>query len=136
MVKIKFIDLFAGMGGFRLGFENACADLGIETKCVFTSEIKPHAIDVYKSNFIDSEVHGDITQIKPSYIPAFDVLLAGFPCQAFSSAGKRNGFNDTRGTLFFEIEKILKAHKPKCFILENVEGLVSHDKQNKEDKTK
>ncbi len=133
-MKIKFIDLFAGMGGFRLGFENACKDLGIPTQCVFTSEIKQHAIDVYKSNFIDSEIHGDITQIKPSNIPAFDVLLAGFPCQAFSSAGKRDGFNDTRGTLFFEIEKILEVHKPKCFILENVEGLVSHDKKNKEDK--
>lgn len=132
--KIKFIDLFAGMGGFRLGFENSCKKLKLESECVFTSEIKKHALEVYTSNFENKNIYGDITQIDAKDIPKFDVLLAGFPCQAFSSAGKRDGFNDTRGTLFFEIERILEYHKPKCFILENVEGLVTHDKINNSDK--
>ena len=126
--NIKFIDLFAGMGGFRLGFETACLELGYETECVFTSEIKPHALENYLSNFPGSEIAGDITQVDAGEIPDFDVLLAGFPCQAFSSAGKREGFADTRGTLFFEIERILKEKRPKAFILENVEGLVTHDR--------
>jgi DNA (cytosine-5)-methyltransferase 1 len=121
------------MGGFRLGFENACAELGFETKCVFTSEIKPHALDNYLSNFPGSEITGDITKVDACEIPDFDVLLAGFPCQAFSAAGKREGFADTRGTLFFEIERILKEKKPKAFILENVEGLVTHDRARPKD---
>jgi DNA (cytosine-5)-methyltransferase 1 len=121
------------MGGFRLGFENACAELGFETKCVFTSEIKPHALDNYLSNFPGSEITGDITKVDACEIPDFDVLLAGFPCQAFSAAGKREGFADTRGTLFFEIERILKEKKPKAFILENVEGLVTHDRAQPKD---
>lgn len=127
---LKFIDLFAGMGGFRLGFETACSKLAITPRCVFSSEIKPHAIQVYQDNFQDSQLMGDITQVKVEAIPDFDVLLAGFPCQAFSYAGKRQGFLDTRGTLFFEIERILKAKLPPVFILENVEGLVSHDKKD------
>ena len=126
---LRFIDLFAGMGGFRLGFEQACVETGYRAQCVFTSEIKPHAITVYKDNFPSSDLHGDITQINAQAIPDFDVLLAGFPCQAFSCAGKRYGFADTRGTLFFEIERILQAKRPAAFILENVEGLVGHDKE-------
>ena len=126
---LRFIDLFAGMGGFRLGFEQACAKTGYTAQCVFTSEIKSHAITVYQDNFPNSELHGDITQIHAQDIPDFDVLLAGFPCQAFSCAGKRYGFADTRGTLFFEIERILQEKKPAAFILENVEGLVGHDKK-------
>ena len=117
------------MGGFRLGFEQACAKTGYTAQCVFTSEIKSHAITVYQDNFPNSELHGDITQINAQDIPDFDVLLAGFPCQAFSCAGKRYGFADTRGTLFFEIERILQEKKPAAFILENVEGLVGHDKE-------
>jgi len=128
---IKFIDLFAGMGGTRIGFEQACSEMNIDTKCVFTSEIKDYAIDLYKNNFNNEHVHGDITKIKSDEIPDFDFLLGGFPCQAFSTAGKQNGFNDTRGTLFFEVARILKDKKPKGFLLENVEGLVSHDKKNK-----
>lgn len=133
MNKIRFIDLFSGMGGFRLGFEHAAKDKGILTECVFSSEIKPYAIDVYKANFNNEHVSGDITKILSSEIPDFDILLAGFPCQAFSNAGKRQGFLDTRGTLFFEVERILRDKKPKGFILENVEGLVKHDLQNKDD---
>lgn len=128
--SIKFIDLFAGIGGIRKGFELACSELGIQTKCVLTSEIKPYAIDVLKQNHPEDIISGDITKIDTSSIEDFDFLLGGFPCQAFSVAGKRLGFEDTRGTLFFEVERILRDKKPKGFILENVEGLVNHDKQN------
>lgn len=130
---IRFIDLFAGIGGIRKGFEIACSRKGFISECVFVSEIKPHAIEVLKQNYPGEEIHGDITQVKSDDIPDFDFLLGGFPCQAFSSAGKRLGFADTRGTLFFEIERILKDKKPYGFILENVEGLVKHDKENAKD---
>lgn len=127
---VKFIDLFAGMGGIRCGLELAAKELGVETQCVFTSEIKPYAVKVLLQNHPNETIHGDITHIESNKIPDFDILLGGFPCQAFSYAGKRKGFADTRGTLFFEIERILKDKKPKGFILENVEGLESHDKGN------
>lgn len=132
-MKLKFIDLFAGIGGFRAGFEMACKKNGIQPYCVFTSEIKRSAIEVYQDNFPGEEISGDITKIDEKNIPEFDVLLAGFPCQAFSTAGVRRGFLDTRGTLFFDIERILQKHSPQAFILENVEGLVTHDLQNKND---
>ena len=132
-MQLSFIDLFSGIGGFRIGFEKACKKKNIKTTCVFSSEIKEAAKYVYKENF-KSNVSGDITKIKSGDIPNFDILLAGFPCQAFSSAGNRRGFMDTRGTLFFEIERIIKAKKPKGFILENVEGLVKHDLAKKNDK--
>lgn len=126
---LKFIDLFAGMGGIRLGLEQACKESGIESECVFTSEIKPSAIEVYKQNHPGDIIYGDITKAQRKDIPDFDILLAGFPCQAFSYAGNRAGFADaTRGTLFFDVLRILKEKKPLAFILENVEGLVSHDK--------
>lgn len=131
---VKFIDLFAGIGGIRKGFEIACAKKGLTTECVFTSEIKPHAIEVLKQNHPEEEIRGDITQIEATDIPDFDFLLGGFPCQAFSSAGKRLGFSDTRGTLFFDVERILKEKKPDGFVLENVEGLVNHDRENPKDK--
>jgi DNA (cytosine-5)-methyltransferase 1 len=131
--KLKFIDLFAGLGGIRLGFEQACQDRGIETECVLTSEIKPYAIQTLKHNHHHENFVGDIFQVKNEDIPSFDFLFGGFPCQPFSASGKRNGFADTRGTLFFEIERIIKHHQPKGFILENVEGLVKHDLQNKHD---
>ena len=126
--SIKFIDLFAGLGGMRIGLEQACKNLFIEAECVFTSEIKPTAIKTYQDNFQDYNIKGDISRIKSSEIPNFDILLAGFPCQPFSSAGTRQGFLDTRGTLFFEIERILQDKSPFGFLLENVEGLVSHNK--------
>ena len=133
MRKIRFIDLFAGIGGTRLGLEQCLKELDIECECVFTSEIKPHAIQVYKENFPNSTIYGDITKIKTQDIPDFDMLLAGFPCQPFSSAGKQLGFEDTRGTLFFDIARILKEKQPTYFLLENVENLVIHD-LSKEDK--
>lgn len=127
MRNLKFIDLFAGIGGIRKGFEIACAKKGISTQCVFTSEIKPYAVKVLQQNHPGERICGDITQVDEKDIPDFDVLLAGFPCQAFSMAGKRLGFQDTRGTLFFDVARILKAKKPTGFVLENVEGLVNHD---------
>ena len=132
--KIKFIDLFSGMGGIRLGFEQAIKEMDYQSECLLTSEIKPHAIKVHAKNFPQNNNWGDITQIDASQIPNFDFLLAGFPCQAFSAAGKRHGFMDTRGTLFFEIERILQEKNPYGFILENVEGLVNHDKVDKKSK--
>jgi DNA (cytosine-5)-methyltransferase 1 len=131
--KLKFIDLFAGLGGIRLGFEQACADRGIETECVLTSEIKPYAVQTLKHNHHHENFVGDIFQVRNEDIPDFDFLFGGFPCQPFSAGGKRQGFADTRGTLFFEIERIIKYKQPQGFILENVEGLVKHDLENKND---
>jgi len=131
--KLKFIDLFAGLGGIRIGFEQACKDRGIETECVLTSEIKPYAVKTLKHNHHHNNFIGDIFQLKNEDIPDFDFLFGGFPCQPFSAGGKRNGFADTRGTLFFEVERILRHKKPQGFILENVEGLVKHDLENKTD---
>lgn len=124
---IKYIDLFAGIGGIRLGLTQALDELGIKHECVMTSEIKPAAIQVYKENFPNARIMGDICKVDVNDIPDFDILLAGFPCQPFSSAGKQRGFEDTRGTLFFEIAKILKEKQPEYFLLENVENLVIHD---------
>ena len=124
---IRFIDLFAGIGGIRLGLEQAAHELGYATECMMTSEIKPAAIKVLRQNHPQENICGDVTQIDSANIPDFDILCAGFPCQAFSFAGKRMGFEDTRGTLFFEVARILRDKRSKGFILENVEGLDSHD---------
>lgn len=134
MPKVRFIDLFAGLGGIRLGFEKSFGAMGFDTECVMTSEIKPYAIDTLKHNFNHDYLVGDIFNVDNEEIPEFDFLLGGFPCQAFSAAGNRHGFAETRGTLFFEIERILREKKPYGFILENVEGLVKHDLANKNDK--
>ncbi len=116
----KTIDLFAGIGGIRIPFD----ELGY--KNVFSSEIDSAACKTYEANF-GSKPHGDITKIHESDIPEHDLLLAGFPCQAFSIMGKKLGFADTRGTMFFEVERILRHHKPKAILLENVKQLVTHD---------
>lgn len=131
---VKIVDLFAGLGGLRLGVEQAFNEKGIDIKCVATSEIKEHAIQALNYNFTQENMVGDITKIDVENLEDFDILLAGFPCQPFSSAGNRLGFLDTRGTMFFEVEKILRAKKPYAFILENVEGLIRHDLENKNDK--
>ncbi len=118
--KFKFIDLFAGIGGLRIPFEE------LNGKNVFSSEIDKFAIQTYETNFKD-KVSGDIRTIPESKIPAFDILLAGFPCQPFSNAGLRKGFGDQRGLLFFEIERIIKHHLPSVVLLENVKGLKKHN---------
>jgi len=123
---LKAIDLFAGIGGIRLGFTQA---FGENIEFVFSSEIDKYACQTYATNFGDIP-HGDITQIDEKDIPKHDIILAGFPCQAFSIAGKRLGFEDTRGTLFFDVARIIKYHKPKVVFLENVKGLLNHDRGN------
>ncbi len=131
MTKLKVIDLFAGIGGIRMGFDKAFGD-SIET--VFVSEWDQYAQKTYTSNFSDSfDIAGDITKISESDIPQFDICLAGFPCQPFSAAGKRMGFDDDykgmcRGTLFQDVVRICEYHTPKVIFCENVKGLVSHDK--------
>jgi len=124
MEEIKFIDLFGGIGGFRLGLERASKQF----KCVWYNDIDKYAVQVYNKNFNENYEPKDIRQIKTKEIPEFDMLCAGFPCQAFSIAGHRRGFEDTRGTLFFEIARILKDKKPKIVLLENVKGLLNHQK--------
>ena len=120
----RFIDLFAGIGGIRLGFESAGG------RCVFSSEFDEDACRTYEANF-GERPSGDITKISAVDIPDFDVLLGGFPCQAFSIIGKREGFeNETCGTLFFDIERILRDKRPKAFMLENVKNLTAHDGGN------
>jgi len=120
----KAIDLFAGIGGIRRGFKNIFND---EIEFVFSSEIDKNAQQTYYLNYKEMPF-GDITTIDESEIPAHDIILAGFPCQAFSVAGHRKGFEDTRGTLFFDVARIAKYHKPKILFLENVKGFVGHDK--------
>lgn len=131
---IRFIDLFSGMGGMKLGFNQAAKELGYDSECLFMSDIKKTSIRILKENYSDIIIHNDIKDIDEKDLPDFDFLIAGFPCQSFSQAGKRKGFEDTRGTLFFEIARIIKEKQPKAFLLENVEGLINHDKRNKTDK--
>lgn len=119
--SFRFVDLFAGMGGIRLGFES------VGGNCVFSSEFDEDACKTYEANF-GERPSGDITKIDAKTIPDFDILLGGFPCQAFSIIGKKEGFaNETCGTLFFEIERILKEKRPPAFMLENVRNLTAHD---------
>ena len=129
---LRSIDLFAGIGGIRLGFDRA---FGENVKTVFVSEMDEYAQKTYRANFDqdDFEISGDITKIDEKDVPAFDICLAGFPCQAFSMAGKRMGFKDdfkgmARGTLFQDVVRICEEHKPKIIFCENVKGLTIHDK--------
>lgn len=131
--KITFVDLFAGIGGFHLAFHNLGA------KCVFVSEWDEPARQTYKANFenmepelfapknVDKLFAGDITKVKAKEIPDFDILTGGFPCQPFSQAGLKRGFNETRGTLFFDIARIIKEKQPSAFFIENVRGLLNHN---------
>ncbi len=118
--KMKFIDLFAGIGGFRYALES------FGCKCVFSSEWDKYCQESYKLNFNETP-YGDITQIDEKDIPSFDILCGGFPCQPFSISGKQRGFSDTRGTLFFDIARIVSHHKPKVILLENVKNLKAHN---------
>lgn len=128
---LRSIDLFAGIGGIRLGFDNA---FGEHIETVFVSEWDNHAQKTYQANFsTPPTIAGDITQIDENDIPAFDICLAGFPCQAFSLAGQRKGFDDDykglcRGTLFLDVARICDVHQPKVIFCENVKGLVGHDR--------
>ncbi len=120
---MKFIDLFAGIGGFRQGFES------LDHECVFSSEINTHCQTVYQNNYNENPL-SDITKINEKDIPDFDILLAGFPCQPFSISGYKKGFEDTRGTLFFDVCRILEEKIPPIVVLENVKHLIHHDKGN------
>ena len=127
MEKIRFIDLFCGIGGFRIAMDEACRENELNPECVFSSDIDPFCQSSYESNFGDRPF-GDITKIDEKEIPDHDILFAGFPCQPFSIIGNKLGFEDTRGTLFFHIARILKHKRPRAFVLENVKLLVGHDK--------
>lgn len=121
----RSIDLFAGIGGIRLGFDQAFKN-DIET--IFVCEWDEKARETYKANFRETNIAGDITKIDEKDVPSHDILLAGFPCQAFSLAGQKKGFEDARGTLFFDVARIAKYHKPKIIFAENVKNLLNHDK--------
>lgn len=123
---IRYIDLFCGIGGFRVAAEQLAGDLGIPVKCVFSSDIDADCQRAYEENFGEKPA-GDLTVVKAEAIPDHDILLAGFPCQPFSIIGHRKGFEDIRGTLFFEIARILEAKKPAVFVLENVKLLAGHN---------
>jgi DNA (cytosine-5)-methyltransferase 1 len=118
--------MFSGIGGFELGIQKA---LGDQAECVGYSEVDKHAISIYNKHFKEHKNYGDATKINPAQLPDFELLVGGFPCQAFSIAGKRRGFRDTRGTLFFEIARIAREKQPRLLVLENVKGLLSHDQR-------
>ena len=121
---MKIFSTFSGIGGFEKGITAA---IGEKAEFIAYSEIDKYAIKVYERNFPNVRNYGDITKIKAEELPDFDCLVGGFPCQAFSIAGKRKGFEDTRGTLFFDLARILRAKQPRLFVFENVKGLLSHD---------
>ena len=122
--KIEYFSMFSGIGGFELGIRKAHPDW----KCIGYSEIDKYAIQTYERHFPKHKNYGDATKINPKGLPSFDLLCGGFPCQSFSIAGERKGFQDTRGTLFFDIARILTCKRPTYIFLENVKGLLSHNK--------
>jgi len=124
--KLTFIDLFCGLGGLRIAAETVAQEFGLDARCAFSSDFDADAQAIYEANF-GERPFGDITKIHESDIPDHDLLLAGFPCQAFSICGDRKGFEDARGTLFFDIARILKEKRPSVFVLENVKQLASHN---------
>lgn len=119
---MKYFSMFSGIGGFEVAIQKAVPN----AKCIGYSEIDTHAIQTYERQFNGHTNYGDATTINPSRLPDFDLLVGGFPCQAFSIAGNRGGFDDTRGTLFFDVARIIKSKKPRFVVLENVKGLLSH----------
>lgn len=121
---MKYFSMFSGIGGFEYGLEKSQHNF----ECIGYSEVDKYAESIYKRNFPNHIGYGDATKIRTGELPDFEFLVGGFPCQAFSIAGKRRGFDDTRGTLFFEIARILRDKAPRYFLLENVKGLLSHDK--------
>ena len=123
---IKYFSMFSGIGGFEHGIEKA--DTQTDFECVGYSEIDKYAVSIYEKHYPNHTNYGDATKINTRDLPNFSFLVGGFPCQAFSLAGKRKGFEDTRGTLFFEIARVLQEKRPRYFLLENVRGLLSHDK--------
>lgn len=125
MAQIKYIDLFCGIGGFRVAATQFFGRQGIAPECVFSSDIDVYAREAYGANFGEYPA-GDITNIETADIPDHDLLFAGFPCQPFSIIGHKKGFEDARGTLFFEVARILEAKRPKAFVLENVKQLATH----------
>lgn len=131
MIKknVTFIDLFCGIGGFHRAMKESSQLVNLHAECVFSSDIDKYAQKTYYHNYNIIPI-GDITQVNEQDIPSHDFLFAGFPCQAFSVAGYRKGFEDTRGTLFFDVARIAKYHNPQIILLENVKGLVNHDKGN------
>jgi DNA (cytosine-5)-methyltransferase 1 len=126
MTPLTYTSWFSGIGNFELGLEQAAAQLGLRLQCLGYSEIDKHAIATYEEHF-DHHSFGDITAVNADDLPDFDIFVGGFPCQAFSVGGKRLGFEDTRGTLFFDVARILRAKRPGHVLLENVKGLLSHD---------
>ncbi|RYE31182.1 MAG: DNA (cytosine-5-)-methyltransferase [Sphingobacteriaceae bacterium] len=126
MEKLRFVDLFCGIGGFRLAMDQACKENNIVPECVFSSDIDKFCQDSYENNFGERPA-GDITKIDPKDIPDHDILFGGFPCQPFSIIGQMKGFDDIRGTLFYNIASIIKEKQPKAFVLENVKQLVGHN---------
>ncbi len=123
---MKYFSMFSGIGGFELGIKK----LWLDWDCAGYSEIDKFAIQIYRKHFRDHINYGDATKIDPRELPDFDFLVGGFPCQAFSVAGNRQGFNDTRGTLFFDIARIVREKQPQLILLENVKGLLSHEEGN------
>ena len=124
MKKLKVFSMFTGIGGFELGLKNS----NIEHELIGYSEIDPYAIKIFEKHFPEIKNYGDATNIRGNEIKDFDLLVGGFPCQSFSLAGKRRGFDDTRGTLFFDISRIISIKQPQFLVLENVKGLLSHDR--------
>jgi DNA (cytosine-5)-methyltransferase 1 len=123
---MRYFSMFSGIGGFELGIQQAAQELGIQVECVGYSEIDNHAIATYEEHF-NHDNYGSATTIDAGSLPDFDLLVGGFPCQSFSIAGSRKGFDEARGTLFFDVARIIAAKQPRNFILENVKGLLSHD---------
>jgi DNA (cytosine-5)-methyltransferase 1 len=126
VTRIRYASMFAGVGGMELGIEQAAAELGIKTECAWYSENDKYAIKTYERHF-NHDNYGDATLIDADALPDVDLVAAGFPCPSFSIAGRRLGFDEARGTLFFDVARILDAKQPRYFILENVKGLVSHN---------